>query len=155
MSRSERYYFAYGSNMLPRQMHERCLAAQEAGAGTLYGWGFLINQRGVATIRKDANTVCHGGVWRISRFDEWQLDQFEGFHSGCYEKAALPVQLRDGCFVTALTYIDRRQAHGMPRDGYLLRVLGGAVHFELPNEHLEDLLSWASDSDLEAWRMEA
>lgn len=151
----KRYYFAYGSNMLPEQMHFRCSGAAKVGAATLHGWRFLINQRGVATIRKDASAICRGGVWKISRGDEWALDQYEGVGTGHYVKELVPVQLRNGRFVDALTYIDRRTQRGTPREGYLLRVLGGAVHFKLPNDYLEELLSWASEAEIEAWRMEA
>jgi cation transport regulator ChaC len=152
---SRLYYFAYGSNMLPQQMLGRCPDAQRVGSALLPGWRFLINRRGVATIRKDVCSICRGGVWRISRRDEFFLDQHEGVDTGHYVKALLPVQLRNGRFVEALTYIDRRVQRGTPREGYLLRILAGAVSFKLPNGYLEELISWASESDIEAWRMEA
>lgn len=148
---SMRYYFAYGSNMLPAQMHQRCREAAKVGSALLPGWRFLINQRGVATIRRDANAICRGGVWKISRWDEWALDQYEGVATGNYRKVLLPVQLRNGRFVEALTYIDRRTQRGQPREGYLIKILAGAVHFKLPNDYLEELIGWAGESELAAW----
>ena len=152
---SQRYYFAYGSNMLPEQMHERCADAKRVGSALLPGYRFVINQRGVATIVKDSSSVCRGGVWRISEWDERLLDQYEGVGRGCYRKVRVPVQLRNGRFVDALTYIDWRTSRGIPREGYLLRVVAGALSFKLPTDYLQELIDWASAADIEAWRIEA
>ncbi|SEQ47942.1 Cation transport regulator ChaC [Ectothiorhodospira magna] len=149
------YYFAYGSSMWPEQMQQRCADARKIGSALLPGWRFLINRRGVATLQKDACSVCWGGVWKISRADEWSLDQYEGVATGHYQKVVLQVQLRNDRFVDALTYIDRRKQSGVPRDGYLIKILGGAVAFRLPNDYLNELLGWAGKAELEQWRQMA
>lgn len=148
----ERYYFAYGSNMSPEQMRVRCPGAVKVSSACLPGWRFLINQRGVATIRRVASALCRGGVWRISPWDEWSLDRYEGVAEGRYRKVIIAVKLRNGRTVDALTYIDPRVQEGIPREGYLIKILTGAVHFKLPHEYLESLLEWAGDEDLDAWR---
>ena len=140
-----RYYFAYGSNLLPEQMRKRCGDAVQVGAATLEGWRFLINPRGVATLREEAGSVCHGGVWRLSPADERSLDAYEGVGAGCYGKATFPVQLYRGDCVEALTYLDHRHQHGTPRHGYLEKVLFGARHFGLPDDYLIELAGWGAE----------
>ncbi|KAI1375288.1 hypothetical protein F4677DRAFT_133205 [Hypoxylon crocopeplum] len=43
-------YFAYGSNLSPTQMHERCPLSTPVGLARLPGWIWLINKRGYANI---------------------------------------------------------------------------------------------------------
>jgi cation transport regulator ChaC len=124
-------------------------------AGVLPGWRFLINQRGVATICRQKGELCRGGLWRISQADEWALDQFEGIASGFYRKETVRVRTPKGKIVEAMTYVDPRALPGIPRTGYLLRVIAGALHFNLPHDYLLELVSWASEEDLAAWRLQA
>ncbi|MCJ1376207.1 hypothetical protein MMC20_007448 [Loxospora ochrophaea] len=43
-------YFAYGSNLSPTQMGDRCPGSQFVGVGLLHGWRWIINERGYANI---------------------------------------------------------------------------------------------------------
>lgn len=43
-------YFAYGSNLSPEQMKNRCPSSPPVGLAYLSGWTWLINQRGYANI---------------------------------------------------------------------------------------------------------
>jgi gamma-glutamylcyclotransferase (GGCT)/AIG2-like uncharacterized protein YtfP len=137
-----RLYFAYGSNMCPRQMRQRCPAAKPLGPASLEGFSFLINERGVATLCPDAGGKVHGVLWRLGRSCEAALDSYEGVALGRYRKRRLRARARSGKFTSALVYIDDRTAPGIPRPGYLARVLRGALAFELPAHYLREILDW-------------
>ena len=134
-------YFAYGSNMCPEQMRERCPGAEPVGPAQLDGFSFLINERGVATIRSAADRTVWGVLWRISPADEAQLDLREGVKQSRYEKKLLNVSGGDGV-LHALVYQDQRLRLGSPRPGYMTRVLNGARTFALPQPYIKSLLYW-------------
>src|SRR5665213_2622846 len=50
-------YFAYGSNMDPRKLGDRVGAVRKVGNATLYHRRFLINARGVATVKIDHSSA--------------------------------------------------------------------------------------------------
>ncbi|KAI2469785.1 hypothetical protein F4781DRAFT_431001 [Annulohypoxylon bovei var. microspora] len=50
---NEVLYFAYGSNLSPTQMHDRCPSSPPVGLAHLSGWTWLINERGYANIVED------------------------------------------------------------------------------------------------------
>ena len=139
---SETIYFAYGSNLDPRQMALRCPGSQAKGAAVLKGWRFLINQRGYATIMEDPTAEVHGQVWMLPPEDEAALDEYESVDEGNYQKAVLKVH-QDGGEVNSMVYIDHRLKPGMPQPDYLQGILHGAAHFELPMNYQEELARWA------------
>ncbi|MFC1743336.1 gamma-glutamylcyclotransferase family protein [Candidatus Riflebacteria bacterium] len=140
---SKRLYFAYGSNMDPEQMEERCPGAKSKGCGKLSGYGFVMNHRGVATLKKDRDKDVFGVLWEISPADERTLDLKEGVHlNGYYHKEMLEIETGPGEVHKALVYIDSRTETGEPRAGYLDKVLKGAEHIELPRAYLGELSSW-------------
>ncbi|CAJ2500446.1 Uu.00g032990.m01.CDS01 [Anthostomella pinea] len=49
-STGEELYFAYGSNLSPTQMKERCPGSTPIGLAHLPGWTWIINERGYANI---------------------------------------------------------------------------------------------------------
>lgn len=138
----KRAYFAYGSNMNPRQMRERCPGAEPVGIAHLSGYRFVINTRGVATIAAEEGRTVIGVVWLINEDHERTLDRCEGVAEGWYYRDSVLVQteLEE---VEALVYIDPEADHGKPYEGYLERILEGAAHFALPDDYIEQLKSWA------------
>lgn len=97
-------YFAYGSNLCPRQMTGRCPGAVRPRPATLPDHGWLINERGVATIAPRANAMVHGVLWWITDDDLAVLDRAEGCRCGtgataswCSSTTARP---RRGCTST-------------------------------------------------------
>lgn len=133
-----RLYFAYGSNMDPAQMNARCPDAVPVERGFVAGRRFLINGRGVATLLRARNTGVWGGVWAISAQDEELLDRFEGFPKR-YRKERVSVSFEDGGSVKALVYIDPLDDEGIPREGYLPRILRGARSFRLPKDYIASI----------------
>ena len=137
-------YFAYGSNMDAEQMAYRCPGAVCSGPATLTGYRFIINQRGYATIHPDASSETPGLLWQITPADEAKLDRYEGYFNGLYDKCFRTVWDTDGREVSAaLVYIDHRnQCIGVPREGYLERILAGGRKHGLPEPYLAYLVMW-------------
>lgn len=129
-----RFYFAYGSNMNPRQMATRCPAAQWLGRVSLKGCRFAINRRGVATLADDSRSVTHGVLWKITPRCEASLDRHEGVAWGYYEKWTAEVMDAKGRSVEALVYIDPDCGKGSPRPGYLETIMYGARLAGIPLE---------------------
>lgn len=141
---SSTYYFAYGSNMDARQMRVRCPDAARVSVGTIAGWRFRINTRGVATIVPEDGGTVHGILWRLSETDEQALDVCEGVGSGLYSKKTIDVRLKDGSRLNALVYVAQDNDPGKPRQGYLERILAAALNNSFPPDYIEELRTWAS-----------
>lgn len=127
-------YFAYGSNMHPEQMQERCPDARPVGIASLEGWEVRIGHRRVATIVSAQGSDVWGVLWTISPQEVATLDRCEGVHRDLYRPESVVVHTDDGdC--TARTYIEDFVEDGPPRPGYLDRILDGARHFNLPEAY--------------------
>ena len=136
-------YFAYGSNMHAAQMAQRCPEATPGQVGQLAGWRFLINQRGVATVVPDPTSAVFGVLWTLGPGDLATLDRFEGVHAGRYGRRVVHVTTGDRDARPVQLYVDHRDQPGLPRPGYMEKVLAGATSFELPNHYLGHLSSFA------------
>ncbi len=147
---SRQNYFAYGSNMNPTQMGERCPAAIALGVVTLQGWDIAINERGVATIlpadNSDESVAMEGVLWSLTASCLETLDCYEGVRSGIYRREEVRV-VTAGQEVAAIAYVASSSGHGDPRPGYLETVLEGADHFKISPAYrtrLERLWNWRS-----------
>jgi len=131
---SRQNYFAYGSNMNPTQMRERCPAAFALGVVILRGWDIAINERGVATIlpadNSDQSVAMEGVLWSVTDSCLETLDGYEGVRSGLYRREEVRVVTADQG-VEAVAYIASSSGHGDPRPGYLETVLEGADNFKV------------------------
>lgn len=134
-----RLYFAYGSNMDSQQMAERCPGATIVGKGKVAGYRFVINTRGVATIVPDKEKTVYGLVWLITGKHEVTLDKCEGVKRGNYAKQDIQLEMDDGSSITALIYIDRVAELGIPRNGYLEKIVTAAKIHEFSSSYLEEL----------------
>ena len=137
-------YFAYGSNLCVEQMAQRCPGAHDPRPATLAGHDWLINRRGVATVEPSAGLEVHGVLWRVTETDLEILDRAEGVPSR-YRRDRLTVQTSQGP-ASAWVYIDPRVEPGLPREGYLERIIGGALHHGLPRDWVEFLRGWDPSS---------
>ena len=133
-------YFAYGSNLCVAQMARRCPGAGNPRVATLADHDWLINQRGVATVERFAGNQVHGVVWDLTDRDVAILDSAEGVPVR-YRRDTLTVHTLDGP-ADAWVYIDHRVEPGVPRPGYLERIIDGAVHHGLPHRWIEFLRRW-------------
>lgn len=138
-----RRYFAYGSNMHKPQMLARCPGVELIGTAQLSRWRFSISNRGVATVVPDENGVVLGAVWQVTGADLVELDRYEGVHLGLYERSTVTITwtsgLTAGTPASAEIYIESLNEPGLPRAGYLERVIAGAAALDLPQAYLAEL----------------
>ncbi len=140
------FYFAYGSNMSPRQMLQRCPGARPAGSAQLQNWRFHVNTRGSASILPHDGGVVHGVVWRCTPGHFHILDKYEGVAWRNYRRRHVRVDLACGGAATAMTYVGTRIYPGRARVRYMATaVLPGARAFGLPVSYIEELCSWLPD----------
>jgi gamma-glutamylcyclotransferase (GGCT)/AIG2-like uncharacterized protein YtfP len=133
------FYFAYGSNMNPKQMEARCPEATPAGVASLEGWSVAINSRGVATIVPDeAGSGVEGVLWWVSETCLRSLDRYEGVETGHYVRETFRVRL-DHEIVPAIVYVASSSDLGEPRSGYLEGILYGASYFGLSRTYRDRL----------------
>lgn len=138
-----RWYFAYGSNMHTPQMLARCPGTELVGTAELTGWHFAISNRGVATVMPDQHGVVFGAVWGVTGAHLAELDRCEGVHLGLYERSTVTITWTSGPSAGTPTaaeiYIESSSEPGLPRAGYLERVLAGAAALDLPQAYLHEL----------------
>ena len=131
-------YFAYGSNMNTTQMKKRCPNAEKLSKAVLYGYRFIINSRGVATIIESKNTFVEGGVYKVSDDCLSSLDRYEGVKANCYYRRIIEVIYQNEK-IKAITYIATDQKESMqPRDGYIKKIIQGAKEFDLSEDYINN-----------------
>ncbi|GGE99348.1 hypothetical protein GCM10011611_01160 [Aliidongia dinghuensis] len=133
-----RRYFAYGSNIVARQMTHRCPAARAVGHARLDGWRFRIMTRGFATIVPDPAAHVLGVVWALTPDCETALDRYEGVARSLYLKHEIPVEGFD-----TLVYVASDEAPGAPKPGYLEAIIAAAVERAFAPDYVAaELLPW-------------
>jgi gamma-glutamylcyclotransferase (GGCT)/AIG2-like uncharacterized protein YtfP len=141
---SIKLYFAYGSNMDPGQMNDRCPGSELLGKARLPGYRFIINSRGVATVIPEASGSVHGVLWDIDDRHESALDRHEGVRYNTYFKKEIALENEEGNVVHALVYIARDTEPGTPREGYMEKIIGAANLHRMPRIYIEELETWLS-----------
>jgi len=133
------YYFAYGSNMNPEQMENRCPRNHKLlRKGTLEGWEFFINSRGVANIIMSENTNVYGLIFEISDRCLNCLDMHEGYPR-IYQRDDLPIKFKRES-LNAWVYIDKNFIQvGRPRTNYLEPIIDAAIKFNFPGAYITHL----------------
>ena len=138
-----RLYFAYGSNMNPEQFASRCPASRFIGRATLHGYRFIITVRGYANVVQEPGAVVHGVMAELTPRDERTLDRCEGVAAGIYRREMLRIRADDGGEAVALVYVDNETRIGIPKGGYLERILEGARFHGLSGATIKSLEAWA------------
>lgn len=128
---SEKYYFAYGSNMNLEQMEYRCPDAKVIGRVTLkdYRLAFRGNGQGngVASILPEKGREVEGLLWKITPGCERSLDLYEGYPR-LYGKQEITVCTTDNREVQAAVYIMNepyQNQPALPSRLYLAGILDG------------------------------
>ena len=131
MKTKGKLYFAYGSNMNRDQMAKRCPDAQMMDIVRLedYCLAFRMNGggHGLATILPEPGSFVDGVLWRVSKWDEQNLDRYEGFPR-LYRKETVAVVDPDGLKREVLAYIMNspyRDTPASPSPMYLSAVFQG------------------------------
>ena len=117
-------YAAYGSNMTPAQMAERCPHSPLEGTGWLEGWRLTFGgedigwEGALATVVEDAAERVFVALYELSESDERALDQWDGATIGYYRKLRVRVATADG-EVLAWLYVLNDYEGGLPSARYL------------------------------------
>jgi gamma-glutamylcyclotransferase (GGCT)/AIG2-like uncharacterized protein YtfP len=136
----DKWYFAYGSNLLVDQKERRTGRIRQAIRCRLTGYRFAFNKRGAngqiyANIIPDEGHEVWGVIYlcnpaAIKKMDEWERG---------YERQIVQVTTETGEQVSAETYVaDSKHLcdEGRPTEEYLSLILEGARHHGLPEDHV-------------------
>ncbi|MCZ7497295.1 gamma-glutamylcyclotransferase [Agrobacterium tumefaciens] len=151
-------YFAYGSNMDPNQMIERCPDAKLVGLACLPDHILCFPRRsknrgcGVSSIEPKIGHDTWGVVWELSEADLVALDKNEGFRrdrdptANAYNRLSVRVNL-DSEWLETQTYIASPQdGRHLPNAAYLAHLRDGAAHHGLPEVYRTYLAGLSEDS---------
>ena len=144
MSTTGGLYAAYGSNMHPEQMLERCPYSPGAGTGWLNGWRLTFGGEelgwdgALAMVVPDADSQVFVALYEVSPQDMATLDYWEGAQEGLYNKIKLRVDTLDG-EVLAWVYILDAYEGGLPSARYLGLIAEAAQAAGAPDEYVAEL----------------
>jgi gamma-glutamylcyclotransferase (GGCT)/AIG2-like uncharacterized protein YtfP len=140
-------YFAFGSNMDPAQMRQRCPGARAVGNGLLRGYRLcfprLSDRRGcgVASVEPAEGHKVWGVVYELNAIDLASLDGLEGYRANNpaqenrYNRMAIAVEI-DGVPTDVETYIAVSTENPPPPSAaYLAQIRDGARHHGLPEQY--------------------
>ena len=117
-------YAAYGSNMNPAQMAERCPHSPRHGTGWLEGWRLTFGgedigwEGALGTVVEGADERVFVVLYELSEGDERALDRWDGATIGYYRKLRVRVATLDG-EVLAWLYVLNDYEGGLPSARYL------------------------------------
>ncbi|WP_232679567.1 gamma-glutamylcyclotransferase family protein [Nocardioides sp. R-C-SC26] len=124
-------YAAYGSNLDPGRMGDRCPHSPLQTTGWLTGWRLTFGGEehgwdgALATIVQDPFEQVFVAIYDVNREDEHVLDQWEQADTGLYRKTKVRVSTMAGEQVT-WTYVLDAYEGGLP-SAVTLGVLAGAA----------------------------
>jgi cation transport regulator ChaC len=138
------HYFAYGSNMDPLQMEQRCPGAVVIGPARLDdhrltfvwdspGWG-----GGVATVEAATGDHVWGVLWDLTDEHVKSLDEYEGVAVGAYTREHIDVDCL-GVGVNTLIYLATDTRYKAPSARYVNALIRGAMAFAVPDDYIERL----------------
>jgi len=137
--------FMYGEFMNSNHIKFRCPDALCSGMAILDGFRFMINSRGVATLVPDAASSVQGVLWRVTPYDEHDIDITVGYNAENAEKSRcskviLPVRTSVGMPVEAIVYMDKDITPGEPNPGYMQKVISGAAEHAVEKKYIDEVL---------------
>ncbi len=152
MSKTKRYYIAYGSNLNVQQMRFRCPGARIIGTANLDGCRLLYRGSKTGsflTIEPAEGRSVPVAAWEVSERDELALDRYEGFPTFYYKKELrLPVKgIRTGKVreQDVFVYImHENRPLGLPSPYYYATCLLGYLRFGFDEANLISALTESS-----------
>jgi cation transport regulator ChaC len=149
-------YFAFGSNLDPDQIAERCPDHRVVGRAALrdHRLVFPLHSNrwngGVASVQLHHGGTVWGMIYDLTDEDLKSLDGYEGFRGAgdqhnVYDRVTVTADIDrpdDGSIprrVRCETYVARPSNPGPPSQRYLDAILKGARHHRLPEEYLQAL----------------
>ncbi len=139
-------YFAYGSNLLWRQMQARCPGARLHSVVRLAGYelcfpmiSFTRGGMGVASIRLNEDAYVEGVVYEMTERDFSRLDHYES-EGTKYRRVELEIPAI-GLVWTYFSRLDQGH-HYPPSEEYLNAVIQGATEHGLSAEYIQTLYAF-------------
>lgn len=117
-------YAAYGTNLDPARMSERCPHSILASTGWLTGWRLTFGGEehgwdgSLSTIVQDPFEQVFVAVYDVTPEDEKALDGWESADTGLYRKTKVRVQTMTGPLVVWAYVLDAYEG-GLPSASYL------------------------------------
>ncbi|WP_370142080.1 gamma-glutamylcyclotransferase family protein [Bradyrhizobium elkanii] len=153
------HYFAYGSNMLPQRLLDRCSSAKLIGIGFAANFDLEFSKpstdgSGKATLVPAIGSNVPGALFEIDVSERDALDRHEGLGLGYRRNDRFVVNAPTlGSDVETSTYLaTARDARLAPFDWYLAIVIAGALHHEVREGHIVALRSTRFVRDTKADR---
>lgn len=136
-------YFAYGSNLNPAQMEERCPGHRVVGRAVLRDHVLRFRGYGrdwagaVATVEPATGDDVHGVVFALTDAHYAALDVYEGCDgegadTNLYDRVGRRVEIEDGSPLDVLTYVMRPDPEAPPSRRYRDAIVAGMRHHGLP-----------------------
>ena len=142
--RSVALYAAYGSNMDPAQMSQRCPHSPAAGTGWVTDWRLTFGgedlgwEGSLATLVEAPGEAVFVALYDVTSYDEAFLDSWEGADTGLYQKIRLRVHMLDQD-VLAWVYVLDAFEGGLPSARYLGVLAEAAERAGAPHDYVTDL----------------
>jgi gamma-glutamylcyclotransferase (GGCT)/AIG2-like uncharacterized protein YtfP len=144
---TDRWYFAYGSNLSAEQKELRTGTIREVRVARLDGHRIAFNKRGIdgtgkANIVQDAAGTVWGVIYRCSAAALDDMDVNEGVAGGHYLRTDVRVRCESGdrmdavAYIAGDTFVDDSLA---PSGQYLDTILRGARQHHLPEDHIREI----------------
>ena len=137
-------YAAYGSNMNPAQMAQRCPHSPQRGTGWLDGWRLTFGgedlswESALGTVVEDSSARVFVVLYDLSEADEAALDSWDGATLGYYRKLKIRVTTLEGDAVAWL-YVVNAYEGGLPSALYLASMADAAEAAGAPADYVADL----------------
>ena len=138
------HYAAYGTNLDPVRMSERCPHSPLATVGWLQGWRLTFGGEdhgwdgALATVVQDPFEQVFVAIYDVSREDESALDAWESADSGLYRKTKVRVATMTGS-VVAWTYVLDAYEGGLPSAHLLGAIANAAEAADAPEDYVGEL----------------
>ena len=135
-------YAAYGSNLDPARMGERCPHSPLQTTGWLTGWRLTFGGEdlgwdgSLSTIVEDPIDQVFVAVYDVTREDEASLDDWESAGTGLYRKAKVRVSTMTGELLV-WTYVLDAYEGGLPSASYLGVLADAAEAADAPDDYVE------------------
>jgi len=137
-------YAAYGSNMDPAQMNQRCPHSPVAGTGWITDWWLTFGgedlgwEGSLATLVESPGEHVFVALYDVTPYDETHLDSWEGADTGLYRKIRLRVHTLEGDVVAWVYVLDAFEG-GLPSARYLGVLAEAAERAGAPDEYVTEL----------------
>ena len=137
-------YAAYGTNLDPARMGDRCPHSPLQTTGWLTGWRLTFGgadlgwDGALSTIVEDPLDQVFVAVYDVTREDEQDLDGWEAADSGLYRKTKVRVSTLTGELLV-WTYVLDAYEGGLPSASYLGVLATAAEAADAPSDYVAAL----------------